>query len=932
MTLRPKILVVEDERIVAEDIQKSLIQLGYEVVGVVSSGAAAIEKVKSDQPDLILMDIVIHGDMNGIQTADIIRENYRIPVIYLTAYADSGTLEKAKLTEPYGYILKPFEDRELHSTIEMGLYKHRTEKKLQESEEWLATILRSIGDGVFVADLDGVLTFMNPAAENMTGWTAHEAVGQPLSAIFQMFNEETNEPIKNPIKGVLKQAGIQGNPRHNTFINREGKQIIISESGAPLRDDMGNITGVVLIFHDITDRRATEKALQKITHEESVLLNSVPALISLMDTQSHFVRVNSAFADTLKKSTDEIHGSSVFDVYPDSLAKRYYDDNIKVLNTKMPHRNVEEPLQTPDGTIWVRSDRLPYMDEDGNVIGIIGLSTDITDRKKAEEALKKSEEHYRGLFETMRQGVIYFNKDGYVITSNPAAEAILGVAHKDILKKSLVELLSGTITESGEKLDLSLHPALQAFRTNAPVPNVVLGILNSSEERKWVLVDSSPVLIPGENEPSSVFCIFNDITLRKEAEFSVLKRNVQLQSLNKISSAVSSTLSLVKILETALDQVMQLTEFRGGILLLYDKHRTEIDLDVHQKVPEEMVDFFTRLHETPSAYRGRLLRGKTMQVAMASLVEDYDVACPSAFVHCLVVPIKEGKRVVGSLNVFKKEMAELHPADLTFFNNIGSDIGLAVRNARLYEETHEALEQLRITQDKLIQSEKLAVLGGLTSSVVHEIGNPLAAIMNSVDVLKRKVQLEGRLNELMDIIGWETERLDRTINQLREFSKPRKLHYEMGDFQEVIKQTIMVLNHDLKLILGRKIHTRFASGLPLLMFDADAMEQVFMNLVKNALQAVGEGGEVIIQLEQRKRNGGEWVAAKVIDNGPGIPEGAMSRIFEPYYTTKARGMGLGMYIVKQIVEAHNGMIQVSNRKSGGAIFTVLIPVDRKEYA
>ena len=929
MTIRPKILVVEDERIVAEDIQKSLIQLGYQVVGVVASGEAAIETAKQESPDLVLMDIVIQGDMNGIETADIIRERCHIPVIYLTAYADAGTLEKAKRTEPYGYILKPFEDRELHSTIEMGLYKHRTEKKLQESEAWLATILRSIGDGVIVTDLEGQLTFMNPMAELMVGWNSEEAVGKPLNSVVKLFDEETNAPIHNPVKGVLKHAGEKSQSRQNILINRQGVQLIVRESGAPIRDDFGEITGVVLILHDITERRKTEKELQKITHEESVLLNSVPALISLMDKKSNFVRVNSAFAATLKKSTDEIHGKNIFDLYPSKLATVYHEDNLKVIHEKVPHRNVEEPLETPDGTMWVKSDRLPYVDENGNVMGIIGLSTDITDRKKAEIALKKSEERYRGLFETMRQGVLYFDQANRVLASNRASEEIFEINHAEMRNKSLIELFSGSVTESGDRLDLSLHPVLQTFHSNQPVTNVVLGVRSAKGKRKWILMDSSPAFISGE-EMASVFCTFTDITLRKEAEFFLLKRNVQLQSLNTISSAVGGTLSLTKIMKTALNQVMQLAEFKGGILFLFNKSRTAIDLEVHYKIAEEMVSCFTDVHIRPTHYRKQLLKGRTNQYSVAQLFEEHVSDCPKAFSYCLTVPIKEGKRVVGSLNVFKKEITELHQPDLTFFNNIGSHIGLAVRNARLYEETNDALNELKITQDKLIQSEKLAVLGGLTSSVVHEIGNPLAAIMNSVDVLKRRVKLEGRLKELMDIIGWETERLDRTIDQLREFSKPRRLHFQLGNIEDVVKQTIVVLNQDLKLILGRKILTRFGKNIPLVIFDSDALEQVVLNLTKNALQAVDEGGEVLIQMQLHKKNNQDWIAIKVLDNGPGISDEALERLFEPYFTTKARGMGLGMHIVKQIVEAHGGTIHAVNRKTIGASFTVFIPANREE--
>ena len=132
-----QILVVEDESIVAKDIQNTLTNLGYSVPAIASSGKEAIQKVGKFQPDLVLMDIVLKGSMDGVETADEIRTKFDIPVVYLTAYADDATLQRAKITEPYGYLIKPFQERELHSTIEMALYKQAMEKVLKEKEQWL---------------------------------------------------------------------------------------------------------------------------------------------------------------------------------------------------------------------------------------------------------------------------------------------------------------------------------------------------------------------------------------------------------------------------------------------------------------------------------------------------------------------------------------------------------------------------------------------------------------------------------------------------------------------------------------------------------------------------------------------------------------------------------------------------------------------------
>ena len=161
-----KILVVEDESIVAMDIKHRLENMGYIVPAITSSGEEAVEKASETNPDLVLMDIVLKGEMDGIDAAQQIKDNLDIPVVYLTAYSDERTLKRAKITGPFGYIIKPFEDRELHSAIEVALYKHEMESKLKANEKRLSTTLESIGDAVITTDKDGCITFMNPIAQN----------------------------------------------------------------------------------------------------------------------------------------------------------------------------------------------------------------------------------------------------------------------------------------------------------------------------------------------------------------------------------------------------------------------------------------------------------------------------------------------------------------------------------------------------------------------------------------------------------------------------------------------------------------------------------------------------------------------------------------------------------------------------------------------
>ena len=273
MNAAKKILIVEDEIIIAEGLQRKLKSMGYDIIGIASSGEEAIKKIKENNPDLILMDIVIHGMMDGIETAAQIHSLFDIPVVYLTAYADEKTLQRAKITEPFGYLIKPFKERELQITIEIALYKHEMEKKLKESErslreknQWLAAVIESIGDAVIATDPEGNIRLMNPIAEALTGWKQKEALGKPLITIFNILSEETDNKIEDPVAKAIREGMFYGLADHTILISKEGMKIPVDIIGSTIKIDGNSIIGIVLIFYDIIERTEIDKKLKISKH------------------------------------------------------------------------------------------------------------------------------------------------------------------------------------------------------------------------------------------------------------------------------------------------------------------------------------------------------------------------------------------------------------------------------------------------------------------------------------------------------------------------------------------------------------------------------------------------------------------------------------------------------------------------------------------
>jgi PAS domain S-box-containing protein len=247
-----QILVVEDEYILAINLQESLESLGYTVLGIADSAAEAIEKATELRPNLILMDIRLRGEMDGIQASEQIWRNLQIPVIYLTGHSDKSTVERATLTSPFGYILKPIKEQELYVAIQTALNRY-------DREQFLSSVLRGMGDGVIVVDPELRVKYLNQAGEALTGWRWDEAKGQMLTDVFRLVDEQTQIPAPNPIIAALQQETTIYLGSKILLITRDGTTIPVADSATPLRDNSGIITGAVLVFRDDTQRQLTEE-------------------------------------------------------------------------------------------------------------------------------------------------------------------------------------------------------------------------------------------------------------------------------------------------------------------------------------------------------------------------------------------------------------------------------------------------------------------------------------------------------------------------------------------------------------------------------------------------------------------------------------------------------------------------------------------------
>ncbi len=270
-----QIMIVEDEGLVALEIKEALERMGYVVSHVVASGEDALNWVITDRPDLILMDIHIEGKKDGIDTAKEIHDDFNIPVVYLSAHSDEKTLERAKATESYGFILKPFKDRDLKVTIEMALSKAQKEKDLVGSKKQYSLILRSLNEGVIVADTKGVIKYANETALSILLRRQDEIVGKNVINIFTLVDRHTKKPVLIPItKPVIDNSIVT---YQNYFlINKRGGEVHIDCSIAPLKNGNHVIVGIILIFKPLEENKRDKEIQLELKRSKQYQLNILP--------------------------------------------------------------------------------------------------------------------------------------------------------------------------------------------------------------------------------------------------------------------------------------------------------------------------------------------------------------------------------------------------------------------------------------------------------------------------------------------------------------------------------------------------------------------------------------------------------------------------------------------------------------------------------
>ena len=519
-----RILVVEDESIVAKDIQRILKRLGYETLPSVTRGDKAVENVDSLKPNLVLMDIRLKGKMDGVEAAEIIRAKYGIPVVYLTAYSDETTLQRAKITEPFGYVLKPFDIREIHTAVEMALYRHKLERSLKEKEESLRAVVETAHEAIITVDFQGNIILWNPTAVTIFGFLAEEVMGKPF---YYLIPDELQQNFRKEFAMLMETGSSKylGRTTEIVGFRKDGKSFFLEFSVA-LYKTRGE-TFCTAILRDVTRRKEAERALKESEDRSRVVSELTSDYAYSLEigknNELSIEWVTGAFSAITGFSVQHIKemGGWLSIVIPEDRAVVTQQINSLL---KGKQSTVEYRIETNDKQIrWQRNYGRPYRNENSKrVTHIHGAVQDITEYLKTQEMLRESEVRFRGITERSIDAIFSLDIKGSFTYTSPAVKSITGFKPDEMIGKSFEEY--GKINERKKVLNV-----LKILGDGENVENLQMKWMCKDDSIIDVEINASPIL---KNQKIIGFQgTMRDITQRKKVEEKLIRSQEQLRDL-----------------------------------------------------------------------------------------------------------------------------------------------------------------------------------------------------------------------------------------------------------------------------------------------------------------------------------------------------------------------------------------------------------------
>jgi PAS domain S-box-containing protein len=551
-----------------------------------------------------------------------------------------------------------------------------------------------------------------------------------------------------------------------------------------------------------------------------------------------------------------------------------------------------------------------YTEQGNKQRGTIHVARDTTDRRIAEEK-------YRLLFEQVQEGVFVATPEGQLLDCNDAFVRMLGHSSREELIALNIdrELYGSAEQREVFRREVELHNYVRNFEVTLRRKD---GTLLTAMESSFATRDAA-----GKVERYQGFLL--DMTEKKRAEDEIRRRNRELNALNAMAVIATQSFDLDEILNLTLRQVTSLLGAETGSIYLSDadeatfRRRAGWGQRSADRARFSEVNFRAGFGDLVTRSRTEVITPEYLPHLPPLVAEFIRADGLGSWIWVLLW----GKdKPMGVMGISSREAREYTSNDENLLVAIGRQLSTTIEKVRLYEETCRAYEDLRRTQEQLLQSEKMSAVGQLIAGVAHELNNPLTAILGYAQLLESE-GLGERASDFVSKLFKQAQRTHRVVQNLLSFARQRKPQKEQVDICKVLDETLALRDYDLK-VNNIKLEREVEPALPAVTADPHQLEQVFLNIINNAVDALleaGRGGTLKVRVYAQDGH----VRTEFQDSGPGIKE--PNRIFDPFYTTKSvgKGTGLGLSICYGIIKEHGGDISARNRKEGGAIVEVRLP-------
>ena len=851
----------------------------------------------------------------------------------------------------------------------------KAEDALRESERKLATIIDHSTDVFYIQDTENNLTYVSPQCERVFGYTPEEMKVNWTTLITD--NPMNEEGIK------LTEKAIETGERQRAYIleskHKDKHSVFIEINESPIKDEFGNVIGITGASHDITEELQAQEAFKKSEERYRILYENTPVMLHSIDGSGNIISVSHHWLKNLGFERDEVIGRKSTEflteasrkfaqevVLPDFFKKGYCKD--------IPYQFVKKNGEIIDVLLSAISEK----DESGNVVHSYAALIDITERKKAENALRDTLAFNKTILDSSPDLIyIYDLQEGRNIYSNEGITNILGYSVPEIQDYGETLLPKLMHPDDFQRYLKEIIPQYELAKDGDIIEH---DYRIKHKDGDWRWLHSKELIFTRDDtgKPKQIFGIINDISARKDA-MQVIEMLAKFPSENpnpvlRISSdgrilyGNTSSDFLLKYLKTEVGEFLpdswkmiverifvdnkpEVIEQEVGevVLSLNFAPIQEFDyinvygLDITDRInAQRKIEHLSRFpSENPNPVLridkdGTIIYSNDSSSPLLELWDCKEGECLSPEWHVFAVDALESgvpqwtEAICGDRTfaltyapVSEEDYINVYALDITDRKKLEHE--LREYSVHLEDMVEERTQDLRETQDQLVKKEKLAILGQLAGGISHELRNPLGAIKNSAYFLN--IILKDKSEDVkssLDIIDNEVTASTKIIESLLDFARPSKSIRQEIDIHAILDSVLERLSSPSNITVHRTYPDR-----PLLIHgDPSKFKQAIENIVINGYQAMPQGGTLSISssIVEGKEGSGE-VKILISDTGIGMTHNVLAHLFEPLFTTKAKGIGLGLSLTKTLLEMNQGSIDVESEEGKGSTFIITIPTN-----